>query len=183
VVNTKFQSAKIKIEERMVDSEVKFVLPKVWIQFTGLPPHLQDYLILWVVGSIMGVTKEVDMEFTRQHGISRLEVMVMNPNLIPQAINKVIGDSLYELKFRVEMNAEGGNPQPMDMDHNPEGDGSGRRDEDLNSSEKQVILGFKSGSGGSASKCSTKNSGAGKQAMQGLPTFLIQLPLWNDAGA
>jgi hypothetical protein len=45
----------------MVDSKVKLVLPKVWIQFTGLPPHLWDYLILWAVG----VTKDVDMEFTR----------------------------------------------------------------------------------------------------------------------
>jgi hypothetical protein len=31
VAHTKFEEAKIKIEERMVDSEVKFVLPKVWI--------------------------------------------------------------------------------------------------------------------------------------------------------
>jgi hypothetical protein len=33
----------------------------------------------------------------------------------------VIGDGLYELKFHVEMNDDGGNPHPMDMDHNPEG--------------------------------------------------------------
>jgi hypothetical protein len=83
VVHSKFQNTKIKIEEGMVDSEVKFVLPKAWIQFTGLPLHLRDYLIIWVVGSIMGVIKEVDMEFTRQHDISRMQVMVMNPNLIP----------------------------------------------------------------------------------------------------
>jgi hypothetical protein len=66
VVHTKFQSAKIKIEERMIDNEVKFVLPKVWIQFTGLPAHLRDFLIIWAVGAIMGVTKDVDMEFTWQ---------------------------------------------------------------------------------------------------------------------
>jgi hypothetical protein len=45
--------------------------------------------------------------------------MVMNPNLIPQAVNVVIGDNLYELKFWVEMNTEAGNPQPMDMDNYP----------------------------------------------------------------
>jgi hypothetical protein len=50
VVHTKFQSAKIKIEERMVDNEVKFVLPRVWIQFTDLPAHLRDFLIIWAVG-------------------------------------------------------------------------------------------------------------------------------------
>jgi hypothetical protein len=47
VAHSKFQNAKLKIEERMVDSEVKFVLPKVWIQFTGLPSHLRDFLIIW----------------------------------------------------------------------------------------------------------------------------------------
>jgi hypothetical protein len=40
VVQSKFRKAKIRIEERMVDNEVKLVLPKVWIQFTGLPSHL-----------------------------------------------------------------------------------------------------------------------------------------------
>jgi hypothetical protein len=78
VVHTKFQNAKIKIEKRMVDNDVKFVLPNVWIQFTGLPAHLRDYLIIWAVGSI-----------TRHHGISRLQVMVMDPNLIPQSVNIV----------------------------------------------------------------------------------------------
>jgi hypothetical protein len=66
----------------------------------------------------MGVTKDVDMEFTRQHGISRVQVMVMNPNLIPHSVNIVIGDGFYELKFQVKMNTEEGNPQPMDMDDN-----------------------------------------------------------------
>jgi hypothetical protein len=65
VVHTKFQNAKIKIEERMVDNDVKFVLPRVWIQFTGLPEHLRDYLIIWAVRSILGVTKDVDIAFTR----------------------------------------------------------------------------------------------------------------------
>jgi hypothetical protein len=31
VVHSKFQNTKIRIEERMVDNEVKFVLPKVCI--------------------------------------------------------------------------------------------------------------------------------------------------------
>jgi hypothetical protein len=127
VVHTKFQNAKIKIEERMVDNEVKFVLPIVWIEFTGLSAHLRDFLIIWAAGSIMGVTKDVDMEFTRQHRVSRLQVLVLNPNLIPQSVNIVIGESFYELKFRVEMNAEVGAPHPMDMDDNHEGDDSGKR--------------------------------------------------------
>jgi hypothetical protein len=48
-----------------VGNVVKFVLLKIWIQFIGMPPHLRDFLIIWAVGSIMVVSKDVDMEFTR----------------------------------------------------------------------------------------------------------------------
>jgi hypothetical protein len=48
VVQTKVQNAKLQIEERVVDNEVKYVLPTVWVQFTGLPRHLRDYQIMWV---------------------------------------------------------------------------------------------------------------------------------------
>jgi hypothetical protein len=54
----------------------------------------------------MGVTKDVDMEFTRWHDISRVQVMVMNPNLIPHTVNIVIEEGFYELEFWVESNAE-----------------------------------------------------------------------------
>jgi hypothetical protein len=37
------------------------------------------------------------MVFTMRFDISRLQVMAMNPNLIPHAVNVVISDSLYEL--------------------------------------------------------------------------------------
>jgi hypothetical protein len=53
VVHSKFQNAKIQIEERLEDAEVKYVLLKAWVQFTGLPPHLRGYLVIWVVGSIL----------------------------------------------------------------------------------------------------------------------------------
>jgi hypothetical protein len=60
--------------ERLVDNEVKYTLPKVWVEFTCLPHHLHDYLIIWVVGSILGVTKKVDMVFTRRFEVRRLQV-------------------------------------------------------------------------------------------------------------
>jgi hypothetical protein len=48
----------------------------------GLPSHLQDFLIIWVVGAIMGVTQDADMEFTRKHGISRIQVLVIVITLV-----------------------------------------------------------------------------------------------------
>lgn len=132
VVQTKVQNAKFQIEERVVDNEVKYVLPTVWVQFTGLPLHLRDYQIMWAVGSILGVTRDADMMFTRRFDIARIQVMVINPNLIPQSVNVVIGENLYELKFRVEANADDNNPQPMDMDRNDQDDEAKGKEEDAN---------------------------------------------------
>jgi uncharacterized 2Fe-2S/4Fe-4S cluster protein (DUF4445 family) len=45
-VQSKFNKSKFQIEERLVDTKMKYILPKVWIHFTGLPPHLSNYLII-----------------------------------------------------------------------------------------------------------------------------------------
>jgi hypothetical protein len=159
-VHSKFQNAKLKIEERMVDVEVKFVLPRVWIQFTGLPSHLRDFLVIWAVGSILGVSKDVGMEFMRHHGISRLQIAVMNPNLIPQKVNIVIGENVCELKFRVERNVQGG-PHPMDMDDNQEEDGAGWSDKvGTNPGEKQNDKG-RTGASDDTTSGVNLNSGGG----------------------
>jgi hypothetical protein len=71
---------------------------------------------------MLGISKEVDMLFTRKFDRARLKVAVLDPNLIPQVVDVVIGDYLYELKFRVESEAEGDQPLPMDMDHFGEND-------------------------------------------------------------
>ena len=72
VVQTKFNNAKLKIEERTMGDKAKFALPKIWVQFTGLPNDLHDFLTIWAIGSILEVTKAVDMRFTRQHAVCRL---------------------------------------------------------------------------------------------------------------
>lgn len=69
------------------------------------------------------MTKAVYIKFTRRHDICRLQVLMLDPNLIPNAIDVVIGDFLYELRFRVEANMDVDNPQPMDMDYGNDGDG------------------------------------------------------------
>ena len=83
MVQTKFK-ALMTIEEKSWPKEVKATLPKVWIQFTGIPNDMMEFLLIWAVGSILGVTKAVDMKFTNQYGICRLQVMVLDPLLIPQ---------------------------------------------------------------------------------------------------
>jgi hypothetical protein len=70
-----------------------------------------------MVGTILGATKDVDMLFTREHGIRRIQVMVIDPNLIPDFVDVVIGDFLYEVQFRVEIEDNSPHSAPMDMDN------------------------------------------------------------------
>jgi hypothetical protein len=99
--------------------------------------ELRDFLVIWVVGSILGVSKEVDMLFTRQYGRCRLQVLVLDPNIIPQYVDVVIGDFLYELRFRVEKRLEDSNPEPMDMDDLTE-DGNGEANNGAAAEEKSM---------------------------------------------
>jgi hypothetical protein len=45
-----------------------------------------------------------------------MQILVLDPNLIPQFVDVVIGESLYTLQFRVEENVDDNDPEPMDMD-------------------------------------------------------------------
>jgi hypothetical protein len=75
---------------------------KVSVQVTKLPSELRDFLTIWAIDSILGVTKEVDMVFTRKFSRARLQVLVLDPSLIPISCDVVIGDDIYELQFKVE---------------------------------------------------------------------------------
>jgi hypothetical protein len=68
------------------------------------------------------------MVFTRRFNICHIQVLLMNLNLVPQAVNVVMGDNLYELKFHVELNPNGSCPQPMDMDNQHEDGGEDARE-------------------------------------------------------
>jgi hypothetical protein len=76
-----------------------------------------NFLLIWAVGSTLGVTKAVDMKFTNKFEVGRLQVSVLDPNLIPQFMDVVIGRFIYELQFWVEENIDEINPEPMDMDY------------------------------------------------------------------
>ncbi|EEE68657.1 hypothetical protein OsJ_27249 [Oryza sativa Japonica Group] len=97
-IHTKVGDAEMKIIERGVGNEVKYVLPKA-------------------VGSILGITKMVDMNFTRRYDIARLQVLVLDPSLIPDVVDVAIGDNLYELCFKVEQENGFDVPEPIGMDN------------------------------------------------------------------
>jgi hypothetical protein len=101
-LQTEDRKAKLVIEELSGGSSIKQVMKKVWEQMSKLPNELRDYLTIWAIGTILRVTKDVDMSFTRQYNRPKMQVLVLDPALIPSSMNVVIGDNVYELHFRVE---------------------------------------------------------------------------------
>jgi hypothetical protein len=167
----------------MVDNNVRFVLPKVWIQFTGLSSHLQDYLIIWVVGAILGVTKDVDMVFTRRFDICRLQALVVNQNLIPQVVNVVIGNNLYDLNFHVELIPDGNNPQLMEMDNSHEEGGADRRnDKGGNGTGNRRLVGHNVQADEQTGQGNGHVASDGNGGKKLVRTYHIQVPLADDEG-
>jgi hypothetical protein len=53
------------------------------------------FSIVWAVGSILGVTRKVDMKFTKEHNIARFMVAVINSDFIPEYVEVLIGEIMY----------------------------------------------------------------------------------------
>ncbi|KAE8776202.1 hypothetical protein D1007_51241 [Hordeum vulgare] len=79
-------------------------LQKVWIRFSGIPETLlNDFLIVWSLGSLIGKTEKVDMPFTRKRGIARLLVMVLDVEYIPDFAPWSYDGVHYDLDVEVEV--------------------------------------------------------------------------------
>jgi hypothetical protein len=134
MVHTKDRKATLIIEELDGGSNVKQVMKKVWVQMSRLPAKLRDFLTIWAVGTILGVTKDIDMSFTRKYNRSRMQVLLLDPSLIPISVDVVIGDNVYELHFKMEPEEMHDNPKPLEMeddgdDFDKMNDGEGEKDE------------------------------------------------------
>ncbi|KAE8772000.1 hypothetical protein D1007_56043 [Hordeum vulgare] len=79
-------------------------LQKVWIRFSGIPETLlNDFLIVWSLGLLIGKTEKVDMPFTRKRGIARLLVMVLDVEYIPDFAPWSYDGVHYDLDVEVEV--------------------------------------------------------------------------------
>ncbi|KAM0836526.1 hypothetical protein ACQ4PT_062283 [Festuca glaucescens] len=81
-----------------------FSMAEVWVKVHGCCYKERcDYLSLFAVGSLIGKTKEVDMEYTRSHSEVRMKVEVTRPEFIPTTtVDHTYGGKGYGLLFKVE---------------------------------------------------------------------------------
>jgi hypothetical protein len=122
----------------------KYEIDMVWVQFRGLPKEFREFPIIWAIGSILGVPRAIDTKFTKKYGRSRMKVAVLDPTLIPNLVDVVIGDFVYELQFRVEQGIKDGEPEVIDMDSTTEEDDpKGQKPSEEKSNENMDIDGKK----------------------------------------
>ena len=83
----------------------------------------------------------MDIKFTTKTGRARLKVAVINPDRIPDLVDVVIGDTIYELQFCVEQESLNSPPSVIEMDPNLDEDkeneenGEGNMDEDSHTAD------------------------------------------------
>jgi hypothetical protein len=108
-------------------------LQRVWIRIFRLPQSLRDFSLLWALGSMLGATESVDMISSLRNDFGRVEVAVLNVDLLPNSIDTVvIGDRLFSLPIQIEGHEEeAANDTYMDLiDHWNGERSSGEKKED-----------------------------------------------------
>jgi hypothetical protein len=93
----------------------------------------------WVIGTILGETKDVDMKFTRTFNRPRFQVLVLDPAFIPISVDVVIGDYIYELHFKVEPEQMMDNAEPLDMDDISGNDGENDGKDEMNGANNMQV--------------------------------------------
>ncbi|KAJ1290927.1 hypothetical protein BS78_02G279800 [Paspalum vaginatum] len=110
------------------DVEPSYHLDEVWIHVTGVPQAWRHYLGFWALGSVIGVTLEVDMFTYRKKGVVRLLVGMMSREPLPLTTDIVFGTKGYDITFAIE--EENFLPAAplvvLDDPHNDGGDGANK---------------------------------------------------------
>jgi hypothetical protein len=96
---------------------------------------LHNYLTLWGLGGLIGKTKEVDMAYTRKHGVVRSLIKVLDIAHIPYQKDIFFEDEGYTLTFELEDNfmpIDGDDPTDGSGKDNGDGDDTGNREKKSN---------------------------------------------------
>ena len=86
----------LKFQEFKEDEEYfGHALPVVWMRVLNLLTILREYLVLWALGTLFGVTQDVDMVTTRASSFGRFAVAVLDLEAIPTKLDVIIGNRYF----------------------------------------------------------------------------------------
>ncbi|XP_025825840.1 uncharacterized protein LOC112901202 [Panicum hallii] len=93
---------------------------------------------IWGLGSTLGVTREVDMDFFRKYSVCRMLVSVVDPQAIPFSGDVEIDNIMYEVHYWVEDGSSTGVPLPGTeaFFREDEKDDDGRENQENTNNEK-----------------------------------------------
>lgn len=100
-IHSKKKGVLFHFEEKQSEKPCK-VVNNYWVQVAGIPLVYRTFPTIWAVGSLLGASLDVDMKHTKQFEVGRVQVMILDANLIPSTVEVVIGEEVYLLSFRVE---------------------------------------------------------------------------------
>jgi hypothetical protein len=125
--------------EEWKHEEERIPLQRVWIRIYRLPQKLREFLVLWALGSMLDATQSVDMITSLQKDYGRVEVAVLNVDLLPSNIDTVvIEDRLYSLPILVESHEDlEANDAHMEVDDGNNGAGPS---EEKNNEESSDVM-------------------------------------------
>ncbi|CAL5059495.1 unnamed protein product [Urochloa decumbens] len=117
-------------------------LPTIWMRTVNLPKVLRTYEVLWAIGTMFGATVKVDMVTTRKSKFGRFKVAVLNPTMVPNKMDCVIGTRFFELRFAIEPFASDLGGAEVKKKDGHDGDDNGNLDadtdmDDVNKNSKQ----------------------------------------------
>jgi hypothetical protein len=103
IKDLELESSKIFFEEWSTKQVDKWGLYDLWVRVSGCPDTLcRDYLALFALGSLVGKAKEIDMKFTREHGIVRARIDCASPKAIPRRLDYCYNGEGFAVYFEVE---------------------------------------------------------------------------------
>ncbi|CAN6249131.1 unnamed protein product [Urochloa humidicola] len=102
----------------------------VWMRTVNLPKVLRTYEVLWAIGTMFGATVKVDMVTTRKSNFGRFKVAVLNPTIVPNKMDCVIGTRFFELRFVIEPFASDLGKTEAKQKDRQDGDDNGNPDAD-----------------------------------------------------
>ena len=79
-----------------------YELEEAWVHITRVPHAYRNYLVFWALGTVIGNTREVDMNTYRKMGIIRVKVGLLDKSQLPLTTDLVFGTESYLITYTLE---------------------------------------------------------------------------------